>query len=50
MSHTDIRIGTLAGMNLGAAYLKQILPHGFESFSLTCWQHIGNVDVKRAAK
>jgi predicted adenine nucleotide alpha hydrolase (AANH) superfamily ATPase len=31
----DIRIGTLAGMDKGAAYLKQILPHGFESFSTT---------------
>ena len=40
MSHTDIRIGTLAPMDKGAACLKQILPHGFESFSLTFWQKI----------
>ena len=50
MSHQDIRIGTLAPMNKGAAYLKEILPHGFESFSVTCWQHIGAVDVERTAK
>lgn len=49
MSQLDIRIGTLAPMDKGAAYLKQILPHGFESFSLTCWQQIGAVDVKRTA-
>jgi len=49
-SHSDIRIGTLAGMDKGAAYIKQILPHGFESFSLTCWQHIGATDLQRTAK
>jgi len=50
MSHHDIRIGTLAPMDKGAAYLKQILPHGFESFSLTCWEKIGKTDVERTAK
>ncbi|WP_428940562.1 sugar phosphate isomerase/epimerase family protein [Fontivita pretiosa] len=49
MSQLDIRIGTLAPMDKGAGYLKQILPHGFESFSLTCWQQIGAVDLKRTA-
>ena len=50
MTHADIRIGTLASLEKGAAYLKQILPHGFESFSLTSWKQIGNVDLKRSAK
>ena len=50
MSHNDIRIGTLAGMDAGARYIKQILPHGFESFSLTCWEYIGKTDVDRTAK
>ncbi|HYF50468.1 MAG TPA: sugar phosphate isomerase/epimerase [Planctomycetota bacterium] len=50
MSHNDIRIGTLAGMDKGAAYIKQILPHGFESFSLTLWQYIGKVDIDKTAK
>lgn len=49
-NHQDIRIGTLAGMNLGANYLKQILPHGFESFELTLWQYIGDIDLERLAK
>lgn len=37
-------------MNLGANYLKQILPHGFESFELTLWQYIGDIDLERLAK
>src|SRR5437868_4061687 len=49
MSQLHIRIGTLAPMDKGAGYLKQILPHGFESFSLTCWKNIGNVDLKKTA-
>jgi len=49
MSQLDIRIGTLAGMNRGAAYIRQILPYGFESFSLTCWQKIGDLDLHRTA-
>ncbi|HEX8552375.1 MAG TPA: sugar phosphate isomerase/epimerase family protein [Abditibacteriaceae bacterium] len=49
-NHQDIRLGTLAPMSKGASYLKQILPHGFESFQLTCWQYIGDVDVEQTAK
>jgi len=37
-------------MDKGAGYLKQILPHGFESFSLTMWAKIGDVDLKETAK
>lgn len=44
-----IRIGTLASANNGANYLKQILPHGFESFSLTFWQRLGSTDIKKLA-
>jgi sugar phosphate isomerase/epimerase len=48
-NHEDIRIGTLVNGNANAAgYIQQILPHGFESFSLTFWQTI-NVDVKKVA-
>jgi len=50
MSQLDIRIGTLASMDKGAGYIKQILPHGFESFSLTCWKNIGNVDLEKTAR
>lgn len=46
--HTDIRIGTLAPGNKGGNYLRQIIPHGFESFELTFWKHI-DVDLKKLA-
>ena len=48
--HDDIRIGTLAPADKGAEYLRQILPHGFESFQLTFWKHIGGVDIKKLAR
>ncbi len=48
--HQDIRIGTLAPMDKGASYLKQVLPHGFESFELTLWQYVGAVNLQETAK
>ena len=46
----DIRIGTLVSMANGPSHITQLLPHGFESFSLTFWQEI-NVDfAENAAK
>lgn len=43
LTHETIRIGTIA---IGGAntpeYIRQILPHGFESFSLMCWE--GGID------
>jgi sugar phosphate isomerase/epimerase len=50
LNHSDIRIGTLGSMNKGAGYVRQILPHGFESISLTVWQDIGDVDLERTGK
>ena len=49
MSHQDIRIGTLASAPAALTYLPQIIPHGFESFSLTFWQYIGETDLKKTA-
>ena len=49
-NHGDIRIGTLVnGGNDTKKYIQQILPHGFESFSLTFWQTLGDTDVKKLA-
>jgi sugar phosphate isomerase/epimerase len=46
-----LRIGTLVEAKATAAnYIRQILPHGFESFSLTFWQKIGDVDLERLAR
>ncbi len=50
--HSDIRLGTLASCNDKVVdYLRQIIPHGFESFSLTFWKHIpAGLDLKKTAK
>ncbi len=46
-----IRIGTLVnGGAKTADYIRQILPYGFESFSITFWQRIGDTDLKRLAE
>jgi len=47
----DIRIGTLvsAGMK-SPEYIKQIIDHGFESFSLTFWQTTKDVNWQKLAK
>lgn len=51
MRHTDIRIGTLVkGEDNPAAYIKEILPHGFESFSITFWKNNTGVDLPRMAR
>ncbi len=48
--HQDIRIGTMVPAEPHAAeYIRQILPHGFESFQLTFGEHIGNLDLDRLA-
>ncbi|OGV64676.1 MAG: sugar phosphate isomerase [Lentisphaerae bacterium RIFOXYB12_FULL_65_16] len=48
MYNETIRIGTLAQPK--ASYIKQILPHGFESFSITFWQTLGETDLKKLAR
>ena len=52
MMHQDsVRIGTLVnGGDKAADYIRQILPHGFESFSITFWQKVGENDLERMAR
>ena len=46
----DIRIGTLVKGDASAAeYIRQILPHGFESFSITFWQTNKGIDLGKLA-
>ena len=47
----DVRIGTMvrAGIPSPADYVRQILPHGFESVQLFFWQTLGAVDLERLA-
>ena len=47
----DIRIGTMvrAGIARPADYVRQILPHGFESIQLFFWQTLGGANLERLA-
>jgi len=45
-----IRIGTLVdGNNNAPQYIRRILHHGFESFSIIFWQTTGTTDLKKLA-
>jgi sugar phosphate isomerase/epimerase len=45
-----IRIGTLVGGNQNSAdYIRQILPYGFESFSITFWQTCEGINLRKLA-
>ncbi|AZK48476.1 sugar phosphate isomerase/epimerase family protein [Paenibacillus lentus] len=52
MQHDNhfLRIGTLVGGQDAVRVIPQILPHGFESFSLTFWQTTGGIDLAELAK
>ncbi len=51
MTPQDIRIGTLVNADANTAnYISQILPYGFESFSITFWQTLGNTDLTKMAE
>jgi sugar phosphate isomerase/epimerase len=46
----DIRIGTLVNVGMRSPeYIKQILPHGFDSFCPTFWQSTAGIDWERLA-
>lgn len=50
MQLQDIRIGTLVKAGAGtASYMKQIIPYGFESFSLHFWKTLGDIDLPTLA-
>lgn len=47
----DIRIGTLVSGGADTTdKLRFLLPHGFESFSITFWKHLGGTDLPRLAE
>lgn len=50
LTKESIRIGTLAGRkDQTVAYIRQILPHGFESFQINFWQSLGTVELPKLA-
>ena len=51
MIHDDmIRIGTLIKGAQAPSLITQLAPHGFESFSLTFWQTLGDTNLRTLAK
>ena len=51
MYEEKIRIGTIVGAGAKTADLiGELLPLGFESFSISIWQTLGGTDLKRLAK
>ena len=46
----DIKIGTLVSAGNVRKIIPKLVPYGFESFSITFWETIGNVDLKLLAK
>ncbi len=50
LSKEAIRIGTLVRGKSGIEdYIRQLLPHGFESFSIMFWQTLGDTDLTEMA-
>lgn len=47
--HEDIRIGTLVRAEGAVETIRQIMPHGFESFQITFGHHLGEIDLDRLA-
>ena len=45
----DIKIGTMVSTKDMAGYIRQILPYGFESFSLSFWKTLGDADLEKTA-
>lgn len=48
--HQDIKIGTLVGANRAVQVIPQLIPYGFETFSLTFGRTTKNCDLKQLAK
>ena len=46
----QIRIGTLVSADVALSVIPNIVEHGFESFSITFWKTIGDIDVAELAK
>jgi hypothetical protein len=50
MYEERIRIGTIVqGGQDAPAYIREIIPHGFESFSVNFWKTVGDTDLERLA-
>jgi len=50
MFRDTIRIGTMVRGEGAPGIIRQILPHGFESFEINFWQKLGGCDLGRLAE
>ena len=46
----DIKIGTLVSAGNVTKVMPKLIPHGFETFSITFWETIGDWDLEQLAK
>jgi len=46
----DIKIGTLIGQNEVGEKMAKLIGYGFETFSITFWQTVGDSDIEAVAK
>ena len=46
----DIKIGTLVSADNVAKVMPKLIPYGFETFSITFWETIGDWDLEQLAK
>ena len=46
----DIKIGTLVSAGNVKKVMPKLVPHGFETFSITFWETIGDTDLEALAK
>jgi len=49
MHNENILIGTLVSAGNAASHIPQLLPHGFESFEISFWETMGNIDIDQLA-
>ncbi|HEY0007933.1 MAG TPA: sugar phosphate isomerase/epimerase family protein [Tepidisphaeraceae bacterium] len=48
-SHDDILLGTVTPFSGGGNYIRQIVPHGFESFQIFSWKNLPQLDLDKTA-
>jgi sugar phosphate isomerase/epimerase len=50
MQNHDIKIGTLVSAGNVGKVMPKLIPHGFETFSITFWETTGDCDLEALAK
>ena len=48
--HDDLRIGTMAGGEIAPEFIRQVGPHGFESYQINFWTKLGPTPLPKLAE